>query len=250
MELYEFEYLGQTYRYNTGEENIEIDGYVYSKKPINRQDFSFDVKQPELRVTIPIDTLPFSRIINVTALNKMYIKIKTYPDLFILFDGEITNLTTNFPKSTIELKCESKLSLANVQVPYRTFSPSCTWRLYDEYCGLNKSGYSITADKADIVVNSTDPSIIYYSGLADKPDGWYSWGYVELDSGEIKLILKHEGSSVELITPLESLTYASTLTFTAGCDKNIETCKNKFGNEINFGGFPFIPNINPVTEGF
>jgi uncharacterized phage protein (TIGR02218 family) len=27
----------------------------------------------------------------------------------------------------------------------------------------------------------------------------------------------------------------------AGCDKNFETCKNKFQNSINFRGFPHIP---------
>jgi len=27
----------------------------------------------------------------------------------------------------------------------------------------------------------------------------------------------------------------------AGCDKRLETCRAKFGNVVNFRGFPFVP---------
>jgi hypothetical protein len=39
------------------------------------------------------------------------------------------------------------------------------------------------------------------------------------------------------------------VTLYAGCDKTQETCKNKFSNARNFGGYKFIPIKNPFTEG-
>ena len=36
---------------------------------------------------------------------------------------------------------------------------------------------------------------------------------------------------------------------TAGCDKNIETCINKFDNAINFRGESYIPAKNLLVAG-
>ena len=33
----------------------------------------------------------------------------------------------------------------------------------------------------------------------------------------------------------------------AGCDKRAETCRGKFGNFLNFRGFPHIPGDDWVT---
>ena len=33
----------------------------------------------------------------------------------------------------------------------------------------------------------------------------------------------------------------------AGCDRTFATCQSKFGNSLNFGGFPWIPVKNPFA---
>jgi uncharacterized phage protein (TIGR02218 family) len=32
-----------------------------------------------------------------------------------------------------------------------------------------------------------------------------------------------------------------TFDITAGCDKRLETCRDRFSNVVNFGGFPHMP---------
>jgi uncharacterized phage protein (TIGR02218 family) len=32
-----------------------------------------------------------------------------------------------------------------------------------------------------------------------------------------------------------------TFSITAGCDKRFETCRDRFSNVVNFGGFPHMP---------
>ena len=34
----------------------------------------------------------------------------------------------------------------------------------------------------------------------------------------------------------------------AGCDKVAATCRVKFSNLLNFGGFPFVPGIDTLME--
>ena len=39
-----------------------------------------------------------------------------------------------------------------------------------------------------------------------------------------------------------------TLDVTAGCDRRFDTCKAKFGNAVNFRGFPHIPGSDYVLR--
>lgn len=36
---------------------------------------------------------------------------------------------------------------------------------------------------------------------------------------------------------------------TAGCDKSFATCRSKFGNGINFRGFPHLPGNDFIVGG-
>jgi uncharacterized phage protein (TIGR02218 family) len=38
------------------------------------------------------------------------------------------------------------------------------------------------------------------------------------------------------------------VTVTTGCDKQLETCRAKFGNAVNFRGFPHMPGNDFVTS--
>ncbi|MBQ3675664.1 MAG: phage BR0599 family protein, partial [Campylobacter sp.] len=60
----------------------------------------------------------------------------------------------------------------------------------------------------------------------------------------------HKGDKITLMFPLKSLSTADLVYVYAGCDKTIKMCRDKFNNSINYGGFPFVPSKNPVTQGF
>ena len=39
----------------------------------------------------------------------------------------------------------------------------------------------------------------------------------------------------------EPIAVGDTFTVTAGCDKALSTCRDRFANVVNFGGFPRMP---------
>ena len=61
------------------------------------------------------------------------------------------------------------------------------------------------------------------------------------------MILAHSGNSVTLSALLSGLAVGVAFEAFAGCDRTLATCQAKFGNAINFGGFPWIPAKNPFT---
>lgn len=66
-------------------------------------------------------------------------------------------------------------------------------------------------------------------------------------AGVPRMILAHSGDSVTLSALLSGLAVGVAFEAFAGCDRTLATCQAKFGNAINFGGFPWIPAKNPFT---
>ncbi len=60
------------------------------------------------------------------------------------------------------------------------------------------------------------------------------------DSGEVTVSL--------LEAPVRSVAIGDTFAIRAGCDKRLETCRAKFGNVVNFRGFPHIPGQDAVIR--
>jgi Phage conserved hypothetical protein BR0599 len=37
-------------------------------------------------------------------------------------------------------------------------------------------------------------------------------------------------------------------TMIAGCDKQFDTCRTRFNNVVNFGGYPYVPGIDQIIQ--
>ena len=65
-----------------------------------------------------------------------------------------------------------------------------------------------------------------------------------------RAVISHSFGNLTLATPLlEPLPPGARVSLYAGCDKGLNTCKDKFANFNRYGGFPFIPIKNPFESG-
>jgi uncharacterized phage protein (TIGR02218 family) len=76
--------------------------------------------------------------------------------------------------------------------------------------------------------------------------GWLTGGYLRV-GGVPRMITQHSGDTVTLSSVLPGLAVGSAFEAFAGCDRSFSTCQSKFGNALNFGGFPWIPAKNPFA---
>jgi uncharacterized phage protein (TIGR02218 family) len=51
-----------------------------------------------------------------------------------------------------------------------------------------------------------------------------------------------------LEAPVRPIAVGDGFSVVAGCDKRLETCRNRFGNVANFRGFPHIPGQDTVIR--
>jgi uncharacterized phage protein (TIGR02218 family) len=132
----------------------------------------------------------------------------------------------------------------------RLFQHSCDAMLGDARCKVNAAAFSETRSVA-----SAAGAVLTLANVAGA-DGWHSRGTIEFLSGEgagrVLTIKRHRkaGSSgvIELWEePAFAIAAGDQAKLTAGCDKQLSTCRAKFSNAVNYRGFPHMPGSDFVT---
>ncbi|MDB6183048.1 DUF2163 domain-containing protein [Paracoccus fistulariae] len=137
----------------------------------------------------------------------------------------------------------------------RVFQGSCDAALGDGRCRVNLDdpAYTGRGHVADIL---RDRAFIA-TGLSGFANGWFDFGSLTwtsgADAGRAAEIALHEagGGAVTLTlleAPVRGIGMGDAFTIRAGCDKRLETCRAKFGNAVNFRGFPHIPGQDAITR--
>ena len=130
----------------------------------------------------------------------------------------------------------------------RLFQYACDADLGDARCGVDLT--SSTNRGTAAITTLVSPRRYVVNGLSAFASGWFTRGLATFSSGanagrriEIKLHEKRE-SVVEIELwqePAGSAAIGDGLIITAGCDKQLGTCRAKFANVANFRGFSHMP---------
>lgn len=164
---------------------------------------------------------------------------------------------------------------------------ACGWLVYDTATcrvkseALDVGGYWKFREDGFLSSVSEDGLTVVVPQAANKAAGWFAHGfllvganytranYEDLDhvprtefaargiepdgrvyAGFRRSVVTHSGSTLTLVTPLPpGIAAGSRVTLYAGCDGALATCKAKFSNVPNHGGYPYIPIKNPAQVG-
>ena len=137
----------------------------------------------------------------------------------------------------------------------RLFTAACSTDLGDARCKVDLTQPEWRA--SGVVVALTGTSGFTTSGLAGFADGWFTGGRLTFSSGAnaaIAIEVKQhrvDGESVFIAlwqAAPEAIAPGDAFLVTAGCDKRFSTCRDRFGNDANFRGFPHIPGNDFVVS--
>lgn len=151
--------------------------------------------------------------------------------------GEVTRAGDRF---TAELR-----SLAHRldQPQGRLYNRRCDASLGDARCRVDLSAFR--AEGTVLAMESR--SRLSVAGLSAFATGFFDRGTLTLSGGDVAEVDGHvreeDGTaSLTLWLPLERAVAADEgFSLAAGCDKSFATCKARFGNALNFRGFPHVP---------
>lgn len=130
----------------------------------------------------------------------------------------------------------------------RLYQSGCDADLGDARCGVDLESPAFRG--TGTVLAAPTPRVFTASGLWAFAAGWFTRGLVTFTSGanagrsqEVKRhTLTGTEATIELWQPMALATApGDAFTVTAGCDKQLTTCKARFANAANFRGFPHMP---------
>jgi uncharacterized phage protein (TIGR02218 family) len=135
------------------------------------------------------------------------------------------------------------------------FQAGCSAVLGDRRCKFDTGASGFFVEIALEAV--TDGRVFGFAGFPSFTDRWFQHGRFEVRSGEaVGLVgvvkidrVEGAGRRIELWQSITAnLVAGDLIRITAGCDKSAATCRTKFGNFLNFRGFPHIPGEDWLTS--
>lgn len=130
----------------------------------------------------------------------------------------------------------------------RTFQKDCDARLGSTRCGVNLASYTDTGT----LTSATSNSVITDSSRVEV-DGYYAYGNLTITSGDNSGISREvrlfSSGQFTLFLPFPyAVTGSETYSVTAGCNRQLATCRDKFNNVVNFQGFPDKPQRDEASK--
>jgi uncharacterized phage protein (TIGR02218 family) len=141
------------------------------------------------------------------------------------------------------------LSEALMRPGGRLIQRGCTASLGDERCRVDLSLPDRTVER--VVKEVTDNEALTFAALDEVPVGWFTRGSLRVRTGlaqGLRAAIKADRQlddgrrSIILWQRLGAdLAPGDLVEIVVGCDKQPETCRERFANILNFQGFPYVP---------
>lgn len=165
----------------------------------------------------------------------------------VLFRGALGEITRQGGAFRAELR---GLTEALQQGRGRVFGALCPAVLGDAACGFDLGLPGFSAEAVLLAAEAAAGELLV-PALADFAPGWFAEGRVRFLDGAaagLSAVVRSdraEGGARRLAlwaAPGAWPAAGDRVLVAAGCDKRFATCRLKFGNQLNFQGFPHIPS--------
>ena len=286
-ELYVFTYGSSTNLYTSFDTDVSITTGVsptgtYTSANLSRQQIISDIDKS--RNSLEIETpLSFSFAYNILA-NIVEERVKLVLYSYNTVSRTSTIIFTGYLFSVSALNHRIKLLFQNILgIIKRTglrkrMQRNCPYALYDASCQVNRDNFTLTMPVISLNTASTeitvDPTYTTNNFFNNGENTTYYYGGICNFNGNNRFILSNNSSlvnsnrvyTITLISFMPNLAdvindgfgygqnYGSyfggiSISLSAGCNRTLGNCRERFNNLNNFGGFPFLPSRDIYRDG-
>tara|TARA_R110002153_G_scaffold104852_1_gene242991 strand:- start:6452 stop:7276 length:825 start_codon:yes stop_codon:yes gene_type:complete len=256
VELYTFTLGSTIYRWTSAEDNIVQGSDTFTAIPLKRGTVKGggpDTRKENLVITVAGDNAVARQYINSVPGVSAIIKIERIqrPDsddeVVTIFNGKIASVAFSKAGREAQMKIEPLVTAQSKPLPNHTYQGLCNHVLYGTRCGVDDTDAAFRLTGA---VTAVTGITITVTGADANGDGYYTGGFVEISgSSDRRLIVDQTGTVLTLHLPFTVSPISTSVLVFAGCDHSISTCKTKFNNVANFGGFAWVPSKNVFQTG-
>jgi len=255
LEVYEITLGADVYRWTSSEEDVEVDGDTYTAVAISRTAIISDPndRRSVLTITLPAEEAFAQRYIRQSPANKAEVVITrlqrdespAFDTQAVIYRGRVA--AVKFPDNgiTAEIAVQTRDAAASRQAPRYLHAGMCGHVLYGPGCDVNPAAFTITGN-----CTAASGNTVTVTGLNAEADGYFTGGFCRPSANsDYRLILKHVGNVLTLLLPFAASPVGTNVDALAGCDHILTgDCAVKFDNVLKFGGFAFVPRLNPFSS--
>lgn len=249
IELYTFQTSSNVWRYTNIDEEVSIAGGTYS--PINIKRLDIEQTQDRSRTPqtitmqgnapflLPYRASPPDDIVQLT-IQRFH---RGDSEVHTIWLGRVVNVKFVNEGEEGVIRCEPVYTSLLRPVLRRLYQRNCPHVLYGTECRVVRTAFEIAAQLQGVTGNVLDSGT-----FALQVDGYFNGGYVEWSLAGViqrRFIVAHVGSQITISLPFDGIPGNANVKVYPGCDHTLNTCVNKFSNELNFGGQPYFPEKNP-----
>lgn len=245
IEVYEINLGATVYRWTSAEDTQSVGGNTYTPIEISRTEIVQGQDDRDGTVDLVVaSSNPFvQEYIDIPPADLATVEIIRFHrgdagSNLTVWKGKVQTVTFFDQNEKARIACRPDLGTTSRPIPRIMFQVQCNHFLYDGQCGVSEGSFRYTGTVSAV---SADGKTITVSGLSANGADWAVAGHVVFGTDK-RLITAQSGDDVTLLLPFRTNPGGSSVDVQAGCDHSAATCKSKFNNLPNFGGFPFIPN--------
>ena len=251
VELYTFTRGPEVFRFTTAQETHLFAGQTYTAFPIQRSkieatqdvsrnpiNFSADRSLPFVQQYI---SAPPTDIIDVTIQRFHVTDVAQEAVVFWL--GRVVNV--KFKADEVQIRSEPIFTALKRPALRRLYQANCPHLLYGPVCTVNRSLFLVNA-----VITQVSGITLDAVAFGSQVDGYFTGGLIEWTNNGLinkRFVTDHVGQQITINLPFAGIQVTDSVEIFPGCDHTLATCVAKFANELNYGGFPYIPVKNPFA---
>lgn len=256
-ELWVFTIYGQNHRYTPGARDYVYLGSTYEGWPLSHTPFERTATIPKNNLTLYVTRdfpmlaffkrLPPSDVLWLT----IFLVHRGEGDVLPLWTGRVMNAERKGRKA--EMYCENIFTSLRRNGLEGTYGRNCRHELYslgDGECNANPDDFVFEAQLDS--VNGLQITSAAFPAYMDGDRGRLAGGFLEYEPtpGHIERrgLKFHDGDTVEMTHAIENLAGLAEVRLWPGCAHDRTDCNDNFSNINNYGGFPFVPRLNPMGQ--
>lgn len=242
--LYRFVLGTRRWLYAGGTKDVVLNSETYTASPITHGGVGIGAEndRDNVGVSIPrtseLAALFYAGAPEGIVFLTIYEKHDGDTDYVVRWQGRLVGFALE-GNVTVKLTGETYGSSARQPGVFAYFQVLCRHLLGDARCRVQ-----LEEHKQASVVSAITGSTVTVSSMGSRADGWADGGQIVGSGGTRRMVLDQAGPVLLLSSPPRDLSVGEAVTVYAGCDLTLATCRTKFGNYLNYGGFPWIPHVN------
>jgi hypothetical protein len=251
VELYHFTIASIHYYYTSAPDSFLLGGNTYLPRQLTHTNpsQSTEERRSQIEVTIPTEDPVASRFVGVIPGLPMFLEIAQYhrgdTEVFVIWTGVIAGATYKKQGGECTLRGITTEASFSHAIPRYKYQGMCNHVLFDANCQAVANSFRFVDACTGVSGDTVTVGGIFAAHGAD----WMQGGYLNLNDSDYRLVIAQSGDVLTMYLPFEENPLGQDLECFAGCGHTTVDCENKFNNLINYGGFAFVPELNPFVVG-